>query len=203
MSSNSSAFLGRRRIILDTRSAPTPEAELQHSRSKSTDGLIDLFTLVQVLGVPIIPITWESARGPLGRGGSGLVNQALLNLQTGLAFKRVSQDQKQKLKDTKGESERRLALTNIFYTLMNEVGTLGYYQLREHRHIAELQGIYWEFTADDQVLPVLLFEKSPLGDLWTFLRSSTGRNLRLTPRINLCVDVGVAIVDLNSLSKRM
>lgn len=203
MSSNSSAFLGRRRVIFDTRSALKPETELQHSRSKSTYGLIDLFTLVQALGVPIVPISWESARGPLGRGGSGLVNQALLNLQTGLAFKCVSQDQKQKLKDAKSESERRLALMNIFRALMNEVGVLGYYQFREHRHIAELQGIYWEFTADDQVLPVLLFEKSLLGDLWTFLRSPTGRNLRLTERINLCVDVGVAIVDLNSLGKRM
>ena len=44
---------------------------------------------MQRYGVDILPIKWEPARRDLGAGGSANVSQALINLQTSFAFKRL------------------------------------------------------------------------------------------------------------------
>ena len=78
---------------------------------------------------------------------------------------------------------------------------LSHHLLREHPNIVELQGICWDVPADDEVWPVLVFEKTQFGDLYNFLRVPVGRDLSITERLKLCVDVGTAIIDMHSLGR--
>jgi len=147
--------------------------------------LITFLAVAQKMQVDILPITWQSARNMVGRGATSTIYEALINSQTSFAFKCISDDQKQKLWKT-----------NNFQTLINEVTVLS--QLREHPNIVELQGICWDVTADDEVWPVLVFEKAQFGDLYNFLKLPVGRDLSIPERLSLCVDIGTAIIDMHS-----
>lgn len=146
--------------------------------------LITFLAVAQKMQVDILPITWQSAWNIVGRGATSTIYEALINSQTSFAFKCIS-DRKQKL-----------SKTNSFQTLINEVTVLS--QLREHPNIVELQGICWGITADDEVWPVLVFEKAQFGDLYNFLKLPVGRGLSIPERLSLCVDIGTAIIDMHS-----
>jgi hypothetical protein len=139
--------------------------------------------------VEILPITWQAARGIVGKGRTSRINQAAMNLQTSFAFKCVSKKQK-----------RETPKAEILQTLISEVTVLSHHLLREHPNIVELQGICWDVSADE-VWPVFVFEKTQFGDLYTFLQLPVGRDLSITERLKLCVDVGSAIIDMHSLGR--
>ena len=147
--------------------------------------LITFLAVVQKVQVVIIPITWQSAPVEIARGARSTIYEAFINWQTNFALKCVSDRQKQKL-----------LKTNSFRTLINEVTVLS--QLRGHRNIIELKGICWDVTTDDEVWPVLMFEKAPFGDLYDFLKRPVGRDLSFPERLSLCIDIGNAVIDMHS-----
>lgn len=152
---------------------------------------ISFLATAQALKIEFLPITWEAARQDIGSGGTSRVSEARQDLGTSFAFKRVHEDGKRE----KTEEE-------IFQTLINEITTLGHTYIREHSNIAQLQGICWDISPDDDIpWPVLIFEKTHFGDLHSFASSTIGREMDIGKRLKLCVDIGTAIIDLRSFSK--
>ena len=147
--------------------------------------LITFLAVVQKMQVGILPITWQSAPVEIARGGTSAIYEASMKSQTSFALKCVPDRQKQKL-----------LKTNSFQTLINEVTMLS--QLRGHPNIIDLQGICWDLTTEDEVWPVLVFEKAPFGDLYDFLKRPVGRDLSFHERLSLCVDIGNAVIDMHS-----
>ncbi|KAI1323145.1 TPR-like protein [Xylariaceae sp. FL0255] len=143
---------------------------------------------VQALGVTFLPITWEAARQDVGAGGTSRIHESLANLRTSFAFKRIHEACKE------GKPERE-----VFQVLVNEITILSHAAIREHANTAELQGICWDISPDDGIpWPVLVFEKSQLGDLYHFASLEVGREMSIKARIRLCVDIGRAIRDMHS-----
>jgi Protein tyrosine and serine/threonine kinase len=170
-----------RRFVSDS-AIETEDAVNTHSRGD----LISFLAAVQQVQVDILPITYQTARGPIGRGATSNINEASINLETSFAFKCVSDDQRQRTSEAK-----------IFQTLISEVTILGHPTLRQHPNILELQGVCLDPLSEDEVWPVLVFEKSQYGDLHNFLTLPIGRDLSLVDRLKLCVDIGIAISDMH------
>lgn len=166
---------------------------------------ITFLAAAQKLGVPFLPITWQPKRPSLGEGGTSQISQALINLQTTLAFKRVSD--RDKLKTPKEEILRRC---------INEMTVLWHPAVRSHPNVLELQGICWDVSPktqdraeatplqsanDETVWPVFVFERSHFEDLYHFARSPVGRELGITDRLKICLQIGEAIAHIQSNSK--
>lgn len=58
-----------------------------------------------------------------------------------------------------------------------------------------------DISIDIQMSPVLVFEKSHLGDLYSFARSGRGKGLSIESKLKICADVGIAIRDMHLNSK--
>jgi hypothetical protein len=163
--------------------------------AQATDTSYDLITflaVIQKLQIGILPITWQAALQPIGAGATGKINEALINLHTSFAFKCVSDGQKESKADGR-----------VIRALINEVVALGHPSIRQHPNVAELQGICWDVTTNEQgneVWPVLIFEKTQYGDLYNFATLPVGRELGFAKRLKLCVDVGTAVLDMHSNS---
>jgi hypothetical protein len=152
--------------------------------------LITFLAAVQLLEIDILPITWQSARKPIGEGATGKINEAVVNMQTSLAFKCVSERQRER------ESESK-----ILQAFVDEITVLGQPMIRRHPTIVKLQGICWDVQSDQNVWPVLVFEKSRFGDLGQFLKSPEGRALNITARVMLCMNIGLALLNMHVTSK--
>ncbi|KAK7943800.1 TPR-like protein [Apiospora aurea] len=120
----------------------------------------------------------------------------LVNGRTSFVFKRVAD--KSKLYDPEDR---------IFRTVVNEMAALRHPSIRDHPNIAELQGLCWDVpVAEDRednepiakAWPVLVFEKSPYGDLSSFATVPLGQALSFDERLDICLDVGRAIADMHS-----
>jgi len=158
-----------------------------------------LYDLVTFLGVAqshdvdFLPITWQSALGRLGSGGTGQINQSFVNLQTSFAFKRLLPLKAQEAPGCQ-HSESLL-----YEALACEVSVLSHPALRDHPHTANLVGVCCDFTSEDgKVLPVLVTEKTEYGDMLHFAKSDLGRGLSTAQRIELCLGVGSAIVSMHA-----
>ena len=160
------------------------------SNQHSDYGFIALLALAQRLDIHFLPITWQAALGKLGEGGQAGVNQALIHVQTSFAFKCF-----------KNASPTSSLDGALFREVINEIAVLSHPIIREHPHIVRLEGICWDISRDDRVWPVLVFEKAHLGDLDRFVTSTEGTKLSMQDRLNLCVDIGIAIRDMHSNSR--
>lgn len=162
----------------------------QHLYTKTPKDLLNLLSVVQKLGVSILPTTWQEARGPIGAGATGKINEALMTLHTSLAFKCVSDRQK--------EDE---AITSIISAFISELRILCNESIRRHPNVAELQGVCWDIICDssgcNKVYPVLVFEKSQYGDLAHFVKLPLGRELSFPNRLSLCRDIVTAVRDMH------
>lgn len=146
---------------------------------------ISLLAIAQKLGIDFLSITWQPLREVIGIGGTARIDQALVNLQTSLAFKRIKE---------KDRAKPEL----IFREVINEIIVLSHPAIQRHPNIVELQGICWDIPSDDEVWPVLVLEKCHFGDLYHFLRLPVGRDLSTNERLELCLDIGIAIADMHS-----
>ena len=155
---------------------------------QGTYNFLSFLATAQALDVKILPISWNSAREEIGRGGTSMINQALANLQMSFAFKRVTDDER--LERSEGE---------IYRSLINEMAVLSHRGIREHSNIVPLLGICWD-TSDDTIWPVLVFERSQFGDLFSFARTQVGRELDSNARLKLCIEIGKAVTDMHSQS---
>jgi hypothetical protein len=154
-------------------------------------GFIAVLALAQRLRIDFLPITLQAPLDILGRGAQGVIYQTLINSQTSFAFKRFHKNRQND--ENKGIS---------FQDIISEMIVLSHPSIREHPYIVRLEGICWDIPQDDQVWPVLVFQKTHLGDLCHFAISGKGRNLRVEDRLKLCTDIGIAIRDMHSYSKR-
>lgn len=163
-------------------------------------GFISVLGLAQRLKIDLLPITWQALLGLVGQSRA-TINQALVDVQTSFAFKRFSHNGTDPLQETS-----------------QEMATLGHPLVRDHPHIVQLIGICWDIPQDDQqtsedhqviptddqdiledirVWPVLVFEKSHLGDLYHFARHGKGKGFSLEDKLKICADVCIAIRDMH------
>ncbi|KAK3374185.1 kinase-like domain-containing protein [Lasiosphaeria ovina] len=150
---------------------------------------IDLISFLAIacdLGVPLLPMTWQAARERLGLGGSGDVRQALVDVQTSLAFKLVKDEDK---------AQREVEL--VLRIFANELIALSRPNLRAHPHIVDLLGICWDNPSTGGVWPALLFEKSQYSDLYNFSTLLVWRELAAMERLDLCLQIGSAIAEMH------
>lgn len=175
----------------------TASASLKYaSQHYANYGFISILGLAQRLKVDFLPITWQSTLVPTSgdgrkrRGGQAAIYQTVVNVQASLAFKRF---------------HRRQATTQdentAFRDLLNEMVVLRHKAVRNHPNIVQLEGICWDIQSQDDVWPVLVFEKSELGDLYHFITHGKGRGLSLSETLDLCVDIGIAIRDMHANSR--
>ncbi|KAF2685426.1 TPR-like protein [Lentithecium fluviatile CBS 122367] len=156
-------------------------------------GFIAVLGLAQRLKIDLLPITWQALRGLIGQSRAR-INQALLSIQTSFAFKRFDHDNQ----------------SDPFRETVQEMAILGHPLVQNHPHIVNLIGICWDIeensetlkedqdiSTDIQVWPVLVFEKSHFGDLYSFARSGRGKGLSVENRLKICADVGIAIRDMH------
>ena len=142
---------------------------------------IALLGLVQRLHIGFLPIIWQAPLGQTGRGGQAGINEALANIQKSFAFKLFSRPQQY-----------------AFREVIQEIVALSHPVIRKHEYIVTLEGICWDIPKDDHVWPVLVFEKSHLGDLHSFAKRERFKNLSIEDKVNLCADIGIAIRDMHS-----
>ena len=151
---------------------------------------LSFLATVRALDLEILTITWQSARKPIGIGGTSSVRQAQANIQTSLAFKCVKEKEKREKEDAE-----------LFQMLTNEVIVLSHPAIREHHNVAQLQGICFDVTSAEEVWPVLVLEKSEFGDLHNFADMPLWNELDVHEKIRLCVQIGDAIGEMHSTSK--
>jgi len=190
MALNSTVDIFTRRYISDW--------EVQSKCGKKVDekcDIVDFLAVVQYMGLDLLPIKWQSHQAPAGQRGTSRINVALINAQTSFAFKCVSERQRQMVQN------QEISTTDIFRTLINEILVLAHHRFQGYPNLASLQGICWDIRSDDEVWPVLVLEKSELGDLYGFLTSTAGRKLGPLERLRLCSEIGCAIADMHSFGK--
>lgn len=150
-------------------------------------GFIALLGLIQRLGIEILPLTWQAARGSLeedgrgGRGGQAKIYQSEISPGASFAFKRFSR--------------------NDYHEIVSELLILTHEVVRKHPYIIHLEGLCWDVRGDDDVRPVLVFEKSSLGDLFYFMKAGGGEMMSINNRLRLCVEIGIAIRDMHANSE--
>ena len=151
--------------------------------------LLSFLACAQALKVPILSKTWQSTQKAVRTGGTSRIEEAQVNASTNIVFKRIKESEKHE----KSEAE-------IFQMLTTEIVVLAHERIRAHENIVQLQGIGWDISLDRKAWPVLIFEKSPLGDLSDFMASQKGRALSIHQRAELGLDIADAVVDMHSIS---
>ena len=161
--------------------------------------LITFLAIAQKLGIDFLPITWQPALSEVGAGGTAEIRQSLIHLQMSFAFKIVKDavwideiDETQRLKEMK----------TGFQVLISEILVLGHPSVREHPNIVSLLGICWDILPSCRVWHLLVFERTALGDLWSFAGSEEGKNISIETRLKLCADVATSVRDLHQSSKK-
>ena len=104
------------------------------SEEYSNYGFIAVLGLAQQLKIDVVPIIWQAPLSPIGRGGQGEINQALVNVQSSFAFKLFDHSR-----------------TDPFGESVQEIVVLGHPLLRNHLHIVRLLGIRSDIPKDNQV----------------------------------------------------
>jgi len=151
-----------------------PSAALACPAEEYTNyGFIAVLGLAQRLCLEFLPITWQEPLDMVGRGGQARINQSLMHLQISFAFKRFDHQPSY----------------DPFQEIVQEMAVLAHPSIRQHQHIIQLEGICWDITEEGEAWPVLVFEKTHLGDLYEFARSNKGKSLPIEDRLELCADV--------------
>ncbi|KAF2821916.1 kinase-like protein [Ophiobolus disseminans] len=146
-------------------------------------GFISFLGLAQRLEVKFISNRWLRGLTILGNRGQG--GQAVILEGAALAYKRFKR---------RGYDGKNMD----FQEPVNELLTLTHAAIRNHPHVTQLKGLCWDFSDDNQVYPVLVFDMSVLGDLQHFMSGEKFQKMSLYDRLQLCVDVGLAIRDLHA-----
>lgn len=145
---------------------------------------LEVLASAQTLGIEIISTTWNPNLEKLGAGATAKINQNLISIQTSFAFK-----------NTKGPLE------DSFRVLLCELAVLGHPLVQRHPNISQLLGICWEYCSEEDVRPVLVFEKLSHGNLGAFLTSTDGRELTSEKRLSVCAQVATAIASMHQYGK--
>ena len=157
----------------------------------SHNDFISFLAVVQFYEIDFVSLTWQQARGRLGRGGTSEIWQSNYAKRTDFVFKRM----KSAITDS-------VDLENSFNALVSEITILSHPLIRHHQNIINLEGISWEIhSKSHKVWPVLVLEKAQLGDLKSFMNSEQGRTTTIRDRLELCTDIASATIALHSNCK--
>jgi hypothetical protein len=151
-------------------------------------GFISFLGLAQRLKVKFLSNRWLLGLTVLGSRGRG--GQATILEGSTLAYKRFKRQ---------GYDGKNVD----FQEPVNELLTLTHAAIQNHPHVTQLKGLCWDFSDDSQVFPVLVFDMSVLGDLHHFASSEKFQKMPLYDRLQLCLDVGLAIRDLHAGGKAL
>jgi hypothetical protein len=158
-------------------------ASTTHTNGYLQSDLIAFLSIVQKCKVDYLPISWQSALDNLGEGGSSTVSQSTFTTDIPLAFKRFHDS---------GDTDMDLL------PLMSEVLILSQPTIQNHPNIVNLEGICWEIKPiTEKAVPVLVFEKAA-WDLQQFLTASEGMKMSTDDRLQICADIGSAIMTLHA-----
>lgn len=166
------------------------------TRARGDFDLLTFLEAVQRFDVDLLPMVWRPQLEIIGLGGTSLINQSLINLQTSFAFKRRYSP----FKDVSYGNEQD---DSIFYqALTAEIMVLGRDALRGHPNIVNLAGVCWDPTPGNGVVwPVLVARKSHHGDLLQFSKSTACKKLSVIEKFQLCRDIGSAIAAVHASGK--
>lgn len=159
--------------------------------------LITFLAIAQSAEIDFVPITWPRGLPEIGIGATAKVRESFINLQKSLAFKIVEGAEWIERIDA---SQKPAEIKTRFEELISEIDVLTHPAVREHPNIIQLLGTCWDILPSGRVWPVLLFEKAPFGDLWSFTATEAGRKMGIKTRIKLCSDIATAIRDLHQNS---
>jgi Protein tyrosine and serine/threonine kinase len=165
---------------------------LQSASSTSNEeyDFLDFLGVAQSLKIDFLPIQSQPALDKVGKGGTANILQALVNAQTTFAFKHLKSP---RLAEDKSRNLR---------ALIAELSVLGHPAIRHHPNIAHIEGICWDvLDGGEEVWPILVFEKTQLGDLNRFVSSGPGKELNFKTRIDILFDVALAVRDLHAAGK--
>ena len=141
---------------------------------------------VSELEIDDFSFTWFSGMGELGRGKTAQIQQSVINLETDFAFKRFT---------FPGSGEPDEA--QIIRAAMIEILALSHPALRDHQNVLKLHGVCWDISSSRNLFrPVLVVEKSSLGDLGRFM-SERGSAVDENARLEMCADVILAVANLH------
>ena len=161
------------------------------SSVRVTDTSYDLLTflgIAQGLNIEFLPISWDTGLAKVGKGGSAEINQSSIDVEHSFAFKRLAY----------AEVACSEAKEMPYKALIAEICVLGHKFIRHHSFVNRLQGICWDIeTEAESVWPVLVFEKTPHGDLERFMNCGAGAKTALKDRLRFCAEVAIAIADLH------
>ncbi|KAF2647280.1 hypothetical protein K491DRAFT_763773 [Lophiostoma macrostomum CBS 122681] len=104
------------------------------------------------------------------------IDLLLMTWQAGFAFKRFFKSK---------------VLDNPYREVVQEIVVLRHPAVRDHLYIVQLIGVCWDIPDSNHVWPVLVFEKTHLGNLDHFMRSGNRRNLRLEDKLKFCVEIDI------------
>lgn len=162
------------------RGSPLPEQVNQSFASYFQ--LYTCLALVQELRVDFLPVTHQTHLREVGRGGTSIIQQSLLNPRYMLAFKRP----------------------NTYEQFLTELAICGCPPIRGHPFIADLEGVSWDVSEDGCFCQlVLVFEKSPLGDFTHYMTTAPGNILSLEERLPFCVQIAKALSKFHSHCRSM
>ena len=147
--------------------------------------LITFLSTVQKYNVLFLPLMSQPSLGLLGEGwsGSGKISQSRFSAEASLAFKRFHGS---------GDSDR------YFLPLVSEVLILSQPPIQNHPNIVSLTGVCWEIDSGTQeAVPVLVFEKAT-WDMKQFMNAGESVDLTIDDRLNICANIGDAIMALHA-----
>ena len=162
---------------------PRYSASTSRANGVVHSNLIAFLSIVQKCNVEYLPITWQPALSTLGVGGSGTISQSTFTTEKPLAFKRFHGSENS---------------DDDFLPMISEVLILSQPPIQNHPNIVDLEGICWEIKPwTEKAVPVLVFEKAS-WDLQEFMNVREGMDMELEDRLNICADIGGAIVALHA-----
>ena len=160
-------------------------------RGSSID-FLSILGIAQKLNIDFLPIIWLPGLDTAGNGATAEIRQSSINAQTSFAYKRYKR-RWEPLSDTDNSEFQRLYL---------EILILGQPEIRSHPNIIRLEGLCWDISPDSkEIWPVLVFEKTSLGDLTRWSASKEGKAASHEVRLSICADVANAVRHLHTHRK--
>jgi hypothetical protein len=179
----------RQRLVYRSQLEESSATEADDKSFAHVETKADIVTYLSVASawqIDIIPYTWHPNLGNIGQGQTGGIQQSIANLQTSFAFQTFD----------------RLKPEIAFEEAISEIQVWGGSQIRGHPNIISLEGICWNVLAPGDVLPVLVFEKTNLGSLSSFMqKNNEGSSIETQLRIAIGIIRAMSILHARGWSR--
>ncbi|KAI1324289.1 hypothetical protein F5Y16DRAFT_381466 [Xylariaceae sp. FL0255] len=151
----------------------------------------------QKLDVPLLPMSWHTGLGELGHGGQGQVHESFQRPAFGWAYKRLKPSrmlrEMQQLSTPYPQRQVLRELRGMYRTIIAEIKALTKPELRECPYVVDLEGVTWEMLLPEIFIPVLVFQRSPIGSLKEVIISAQRSKPTFATRLKLCRDIALGL----------